>query len=213
MPSGHRPQPPIGTARVAISGRGVAGNTWVNVFWLNLTATTHVPADLASIVDSMVASYSTHLMANMTNGYTQTQAKASWLYASNSVLEYTGSYANTGQVASASLTDAVCAVLNWSITDYYRGGHPRTYIPGPAATHIGSGRILDSSTQTSIAAHGASFLTAVNALTHGGISAVALGTVRFASSNAWLTPPQFKAYQSASCRSILGTQRRRYAAY
>lgn len=213
MPSGHRPQPPVGTARVAISGHGLAGNPWVNVFWLNLTSTTHVLADLKSIVDSMVASYNTNLLAYMSSNCVQNAAKASWLYASGNSIEYVGSYANAGGISSAPATDAACAVLNWSISDFYRGGHPRTYLPCAPSSHVTSGRVLDATELTNLASGGSAFITAVNALTHGGISAVQLGTVRFASGNAWLSPPVFRAYNGANPRAVLGTQRRRYAAY
>lgn len=213
MPSGHRPQPPVGAARVAISGHGYANNPWVNVFWLNLTATTHVVADLKSVVDSMVASYALRFAPWISNTNAQTGAKATWLYASGAAVEYAGSYSNTGSGASNPASDATATLINWSISDYYRGGHPRTYLPGTPSNHITTGRIVDASFQSSVATAANNFLSDVNALTHGGISAVALGTVRFASNNSWLSPPVFRAYNAASVRAILGTQRRRLAAY
>jgi hypothetical protein len=212
MPSGHRPQPPVGTARVAISGTGTAGNPFVNVFWLSLTASTHVIADLKNIIDTMVSSDWTAVFDLMSSDWTITAAKASWLYASGNSLEYTGSYSAPGHASATAETDAVCAVINWSISDYYRGGHPRTYIPGVPTADVVNGRSLTSGFQTSLAAAANTFITDCNALTHGGISAVALGTVRFASGNAWLSPPVFRAYNGASVRAVLGTQRRRYAA-
>lgn len=210
MPSGHRPAPPVGTARVAISGHGLGGNPWVNVFWLNLTATTHVIADLKSVIDSMVAAYATRLGAFSTSNFIQTGAKASWLYASGNVLEYSGSYSNAGSHSGSNGPDAICSVINWSISDYYRGGHPRTYLPGPDTSDVLTGNSLASSFQSALATAANSFITDVNALTHGGISAAALGTVRFASANAWLSPPVFRAYNAANVRQKLGTQRRRY---
>lgn len=212
MPSGHRPQPPVGTARVAISGTNEAGTPWVNVFWLNLTSTTHVAADLKSIVDSMVAAYATRFVALMSSNYEQTGVKASWLYAAGNSLEYASSYANVGGIASAEASDAVCAVVNWSITDFYRGGHPRTYLAGLPQSKITNGRTVLVAHATTLATAAGNFITDCNALTHGGISAAALGTVRFASGNAWLSPPVFRGYGGATVRSILGTQRRRYGA-
>ena len=213
MPSGHRPAPPVGTARVAISGHGEAGNTWVNVFWLNITATTHVVADLKSVVDSMAAAWASRFGGNLNTTFAQTGAKATWLYASGNSIEYTGSYSNTGSAGGSAMADNLCQVINWSISDYYRGGHPRTYIPGCSTVFTTNGRNLTATVATNLASNAGAFITDVNALTHGGISAVALGTVRFASGNAWLSPPVFRAYQGASARSVLGTQRRRLAAY
>lgn len=209
MPSGHRPQPPVGTARVAISGLTPGNNTWVNVFWLNLTATTHVAADLKSIIDSMVASYASRFSRDFSSQASQTGAKASWLYASNAVLEYTGAYSNPGTGGASNATDAVCALIDWSISDYYRGGHPRTYLPPIMNTGLSGSNFLDATRLSNLTADVTGFLNDVNALTHGGISAVALGTVRFASGNAWLSPPVFKPYLSGAPRSRVGIQRRR----
>jgi hypothetical protein len=212
MPSGHRPAPPVGTARVAITGHGAAGNTWANVFWLSITATTHVAADLKSIIDSMVAAWATEFQGQMASPYVQTGAKASWLYASGQVLEYGGSYSNAGTSGSSYISDASCVVIDWSIPDYYRGGHPRTYLAGVPSAALSLGRTLTSGYQTGVGTAASTWATAVNGLSHGGISAVTLGTVRFASANAWLSPPVFRAYASASVRPVLGTQRRRLAA-
>lgn len=211
MPSGHRPAPPVGTARVAIQGLGASGNEWVNVFWLNLTATTHVTADLVNVVDTMVGAYHTNLMPQMSSAYQVVSAKASWLYAGGNSLEYLGSYSYVGSGGASYLTDAACAVIDWSITDYYRGGHPRTYMPGVPSGSVNTGRTLGGTYRTNLTSGANAYIAAVNAITHGGISAVALGTVRFASGNAWLSPPVFRAYQSSSVRSVLGNQRRRYA--
>jgi hypothetical protein len=182
------------------------------VFWLQLTATTHVQADLKSIVDSVVAAWANRFGGNLHTTFAQTGSKASWLYAAGNVIEYAGSYSNTGTASGTALDDATCLVVNWSISDYYRGGHPRSYIPGPTSAFLSNGRNLTSTVATNLATNAGAFITDVNALTHGGISAVTLGTVRFASANAWLSPPVFRAYGGASARSVVGTQRRRLAA-
>jgi hypothetical protein len=179
------------------------------VFWLNLTATTHVAADLGSIVDSLVASYNTNFFAHLSSECTLTQSKASWLYASNAVVEYTGAYSDVGGGAATNATDAPAALINWGISDFYRGGHPRTYLPGVPSAQVQNANFVSTTLLSQLNTGAAAFLTAVNALTHGGISATALGTVRFASGNAWLSPPVFRAYGSGSCRSRLAIQKRR----
>lgn len=212
MPSGHRPPPPVGTARVAISGTSEGGQSWTNVFWLNLTATTHVLADLKAVIDNFEGAYVTKLMAHVNNGWTLTQAKATWLYSSGNEIAYLGSYTAGGGVSGSASNEASCAVIDWSITDFYRGGHPRTYLPGLSDSVIGSGRTLGGTFRTTLATDANGFITSVNALSSGGITAVALGTVRFASGNAWLSPPVFRPYGGAAVRSILGLQRRRLGA-
>lgn len=211
MPSGHRPQPPVGTARVAFSGHGDAGNPWVNVFWLNLTATTHVAADLNNVLNTIATSYGTQFEPLWNNPTFFTQAKASWIYSAGNVIDTAITYSGGGSGGAGVATDATCTLINWSISDYYRGGHPRTYLPGTPDAKITNGRNLDTTYATNVATAANAFLTAANAASHGGITACALGTVRFASGNAWLSPPVFRAYNAATVSPIVATQRRRLA--
>lgn len=184
----------------------------MNVFWLNLTATTHVAADLNSVLTSMLTAFGTRFMPFAVVGYTATGAKATWLYASGQAVETSVTGTTNGSASGGVATDATCWVIDWAINDYYRGGHPRTYLAGLGTNMITSGRTVNTTSAASLATASNGFITDVNALTHGGISAVSLGTVRFASQNAWLSPPVFRAYQSASIRTVAGTQRRRLAA-
>jgi hypothetical protein len=179
------------------------------VLWLSLTATTHVAADLKSVIDAMLAAYVTRFGPYISSECTIAQAAASWLYASNSVLEYVGNNATAPTGAATNVTDAISAMINWSITDYYRGGHPRTYLPGIPSAQVTNANFLGSTYRANVNTGANGFLTDVNALTHGGISAVALGTVRFASGNAWLSPPVFKPYQAAGVRARVAVQKRR----
>lgn len=185
----------------------------VNVFWLNLTATTHAVADLGNVVDAMVTAFNTRFGPDLSGNYVTTGSKATWLYASGQAIEYHGTYNLSGSHTGNEVSEAACIVVNWAINDYYRGGHPRSYLAGAPSAVTSDFRTVSPSYASTMAGHGNSWISDVNALTHGGISAVQLGTVRFASGNAWLSPPVFRAYQSCSVRLVFGTQRRRYAAY
>lgn len=182
----------------------------LNVFWLNLAQSSVAQADLDAVIDSLVAAYNTRFAGFISTGATIAEARASWIYSAGNVLESDRVYSDacTGGTGIDSL--AVCYVIDWKITDYYRGGKPRTYLPGVVQSASTDARTLTSTARSSLATAAQGFRTDVNAITHGGITAVTLGVVRFASQNAWLNPPVFRAYTTASVRSILGTQRRRY---
>lgn len=101
-----------------------------------------------------------------------------------------------------------CALLcSWSIDASYRGGHPRTYIPAPAAdaTEIAGGAYFSSSALLTYQALCAAGLVAMQAavaeITHGSIAA--------ARDNAQLVPPRFYAYNTCRVESRVCTQRRR----
>jgi hypothetical protein len=182
------------------------------VFWLRLTASGHAQADIDNVVAAVLAAFQTRFKPHMANGCSINTAKASWLYASGSVLDSTSTNSVAGTGGAGPSVDSICAVIDWAIGSYYRGGHPRSYLALPPASVIVNGRLLNGTFQGNLATDAQGFISDVNALTHGTISAVELGTVRFASANAWLSPPVFKPYSTATVRGIVGTQRRRLAA-
>jgi hypothetical protein len=209
MPSGHRPQPPPPTARVAISGNGAAGNSWVNVFWLYLGTSNAQVADFHDTLAAIVDAYYNRLGGYISSAYEITLIKGSWLYNDGNVFESQVAVAHAGGGSSSYASDATCTLINWSISDYYRGGHPRTYLPGTPDNEIVNGRTLNAGFLSNVATNANAFLADVNALTIGDIAETDIGTVRFASGNAWLNPPVFKPYVGASVAPVIATQRRR----
>lgn len=209
MPIGQRPAPPVGTCRLAISGK-INGHTWVNVMWLQLTLSGAATVnDLKVVVDAIATSYATNMLHQAPNTVTVEQITASWLHATGQSLDYVGAYSLAGSDTGTVADDAAAAVINWTIGDYYRGGHPRTYVPGVETNKMTGGSDLTSSARSTYAQYANTFRNAVNALTSGNITAVKLGTVRFVSNKQWLSPPVFREYTSAGCRSVIGLIRGR----
>lgn len=209
MPTGPRPAPPVGTARVAISGNFDTA-PWTNVFHLKLTSGwSPAAADLKNVIDAMITAWATRFASQLPNLTTQTDAKAVWIESLGGEIAYEGSYSHVGSGGTGLLNAASAPIINWSINAYYRGGHPRTYLGGLVAAFGANATTLQGSAITSIAAAANGWLADVNALTHGDITGVQLGCVSFARNNAWRVPPVFIPYNNASVRPIFGTQRRR----
>jgi hypothetical protein len=186
------------------------GEPIVSVQWLSLTASSRAQADLNNVLSSMMAAWKTAVQPWMANvsGYTNTDGI--WITPGGG--EIVGSNTNTwvGSITSAAVQDrSACWLINWHLNAYYRGGHPRTYLPGITAAEVTNGSAVNATDAASLAGNLLTYLNAVNALSHGGISAVALGTVSFAHANAWRTPPIFRGYTGVSVSSLLATQRRR----
>jgi hypothetical protein len=186
------------------------GEPIVSVLWLGLTASSRSQADLNNILASIDAAWKTAAQPWMSNvsGYTNTDGI--WITPGGG--EIVGSNTNTwvGSITSAPVQDrGACWLVNWHLNAYYRGGHPRTYLPGITAAEVTNGSAVNSTDAASLAANMLTFMTAVNALSHGGISAVTLGTVSFQHANAWRTPPIFRGYTGVSVSTMLATQRRR----
>lgn len=209
MPSGHRPQPPTNACRLAISGI-VNNQPWANIFYLNMpTDGTYASADLKSVIDAVMTSWATNVKPQHSTSVTTQNAQAVWITGAGTALEYTATVSQVGTNGTAVQDNSASAVVNWAINQYYRGGHPRTYVPAPPAGNISNGNVLTGAFQTALATAFNSWMTAVNALTATHVTSTTLGTVSFARGNVWRSPPVFYKYQNASVRNYLGTQRRR----
>lgn len=209
MPVGPRPAPPVDTARVAISG--VVGSTvWTNVFHLQFTTDgTRTAADLKTITDGMVAAYFARFKARQSAACVLNDAKAVWITAVGNEIAYESSYNDAGTNGGAQAIVSAAPVINWSISAYYRGGHPRTYMPGLVTSDVTNNNALSPTAVGLWATAASSFLTDVNALVGTHILTTKLGEVSYQSGGVWRVPPIFRPFNSASLRTLLGTQRRR----
>ena len=208
-PPGKRPAPPIGVARLAISGQQNLA-PWTNVFYLRLTDDgVKTQADLGSVVDAIMTAWAAGPKGQHATDIVTTDAKAVWITDVDQAYEYVKSVSQAGTNGTGVQDNSACAVVNWAINRYYRGGHPRTYHPGVPAGNISSGATLTAAFQTALAAAYSSWMNTVNGLTATHITKVELGTVSFANGNVWRNPPVFFPYKSVGVRNYLGTQRRR----
>jgi len=212
VPIGHRPAPPTDTCRLAFSGTNW-GLPWTCVLWAQLTNVgARQQADLDSIVQTIANAWGTNLAVQAGTQYAGNTLTAEWITGAGSQLNSVMTHADVPSAAVSSPDVATCVVIDWITGQRYRGGHPRTYFPSIATTSIQNGSQVTAAQRTATVAAALAFRTAVNAATHGNISTVTLGTVRFQSAGAWLSPPTFVAYNGAKVRTILGTQRRRLGA-
>lgn len=214
MPTGHRPAPPVGTARVAVSGT-YQGHPWVSVMYLELTGTGITINDLSTLAGDIATDWDSNFKGFYTSAVVLTQVDIRYIPSLGNELRFVGAYSHAGTNGGTTGADAsACYVLSWVISDYYRGGHPRTYLPGVPANLITNGSDIDATTFASLISNANSYRSAINALTTTNITGVQIGTVRFASNNAWLSPPRFVPFTGvkAGKKLKLGSQRRRILA-
>ena len=208
MPTGPRPPWPVGVARVAVSGT-IFNHRWVNVFYVQLTHTNPVTVnDLKTLADQLATSWLTQ-SSMISSSCSITQVDVSFIPSTGNVLDYTGTYASAGSGGAAVADAGACWVVNWVISDRYRGGHPRMYIPGVLSADVTNGSDMSGAHVSTLAANAAALRNTINALTSTNITAMSMGTVRYQSNNNWLSPPLFRAYTSVKVNPKLGSQRRR----
>jgi hypothetical protein len=183
---------------------------WNNVFWLLLTSSAPAQADLDSLAGSINALWATTLAMHLTNVVNLVTTQLVWLPGGGVELVSANSTLQAGHDTGTTLQDAAASVvLSWHIGAYYRGGHPRTYMPGLDPVNITNYSDLTPGVVSAIHTDALAWLNGINAMTHGAISAVQLGTVSFQAAHAWRTPPIFRPYLGVTCRPTIGTQRRR----
>src|SRR5215831_7168843 len=171
---------PPGTARIAISG-GHFGLPWANVFWLNLAGgSTATQAAFDTIVSGVFGAYNNAFQTSLSNQTTITLANGVLFQSPTTVLHSTFSAANAGLLSTPFVQDnAAAVVLSCTSNAYWRGGKPRTYLPGIPTSQMADNHQLSATADTDYTNHGNSFHTALNALSATGITQSQHGFVKF----------------------------------
>lgn len=210
MPTGQRPQPPVGTCRLSHTWT-YGGAPGATIWWLRFTsAGSPNAADLTSILTSIHTAYATRLRPVAPTDFSSGTITGVWIHSASfeTVAADVQSWSGTGGAAGVK-DAAICAVVDWLTGAYYRGGHPRSYLPFVMAADQSDNRNLTQTKVDNLQAAAALWLADVNALTHGDITKTELGTVSFQTGKEWRSPPIFRAYSGVKVRKMFGTQRRR----
>jgi hypothetical protein len=189
-----------------------SGANWANVFcvWNGSAGHTATVAELATVIGNFHTAWSTNIKPLIATDVTMTLIKALYYNPDGSVITNEVTYTDVGTGAGTTITDATSSCLSWGILTTWRGGKPRTYLPGVWAAELLNPAHLTTTRITARQAGGTAFLAAVNAITWPvTLTNLALGTVSFYSGNAPRVPAKFFNYQSCFVHSRIDTMRRR----
>jgi hypothetical protein len=121
-----------------------------------------------------------------------------------------------GGDSGAPLDASVSVVVSWRVGTIWRGGHPRSYIPGVSQDRLSSVGSFSSATVTDYQAAAAEYLSLLNASGPGDFDTVTMGCLRrFADGGSetipptYLDPPVFVPFTGVTTRAHVGSQRRR----
>jgi hypothetical protein len=192
--------------RVVTSGTYYA-TKWANVFHVKYDGTTPTVSDLNTFCTDFGNAYDGHLLEHVSDGVTLTEVTAVDLTSDVSA-SGAAAVSHPGDIAGDSLSASVSVCLSWHISRRYRGGHPRTYLPGIPDSVTANVSQLSAGAVTNYESDAAGFMAAVNAIDVGG-SPVVLGCVSYRFNNAPRITPLFEPFTSSSVNSRLDSQRRR----
>lgn len=186
------------------------GHAWTQVFYLQLTGSTITVNDLQSIANEINSLWATNIAPRVTPDVINTHVSIVYIPSVGNEVTYEGTYTTVGTAAGTTVSDASAAyVINWAISAYYRGGHPRSYLPGVETSAVTNGSAISPTAASGLAGAWNTFRNGLNAFTTTNVTAIVMGTLSFQTGNAWRTTPLFRPFTSVSVRSVLGSQRRR----
>jgi hypothetical protein len=201
-------RPPPGFTKVRHTGIG-ATSTWGLGYWLQ-TAGTPAPGDLDDLAQGAHEAFASTVLDLMGTDFSIEETTVTYY---RTVDELVGSYVHhdAGGQTGTTIPASAAMVLSWTIASHYRGGKPRTYLPGLKASAMSNDSLWDSGASSDVHDAAVDWLTAVNALGPGGISSVIMGVLHFFSAGLALVPPTFSGYSGVVARRKIGSQRRRIA--
>lgn len=194
---------------------GAGIQTGANVLHAQWTAPLGFTAiELVGIANGMLSWWGTHFKPSVSSAWQLAQIVATALDGSGVQGVSTGaSVPGTG--ATTAMPPQCTAVISWTGSPSYRGGKPRTYLPGlPTTATLTNSAQLGSTFATTLANAAIAAIADMGWATIGGTTAQ-LGTVSYYKASVNPTPPHlrptplFWAFLSATVHERVDSQRRR----
>jgi hypothetical protein len=210
VPTGPRPRQPDDTTRISIEGHFIPNaHAWACVFHTYVPGQTADVASWQTYVDAVSNLFETAFAPAISRDVKVTLARGTLFQSPTDSLTVERGRSAIGGAGDDMMPAQCCACVSWLATPSYRGGHPRTYLPGPyKSAELNPGTF--TGTFTNYASTGAAdFLAGVNALSTADIATSILGEIHFQKNDVWLTPPTFSPFLSHLVRPFIRTQRRR----
>jgi hypothetical protein len=200
--------PPVPNAvQVAVTGN-LNALPWANIFHLSHSAGALSSGTLDAVAASVGNAYSSHFLALMSTVSSVEQVKAMDLSSRTGPIGLDVTHRPGTGAGTAPAANSVAFCVSWSIVDRYRGGHPRTYIPGMLGTNIVNGHTWLDTFRLGMLGAASAFRTDLNAITAGGLT-WQMVCVRYFSGHALLPDPAVRPIFAAVCRTRVDSMRRR----
>lgn len=200
--------PPVqSVARFAVNGTW-QGQKFINVFHGQYS---NVPGDAATMGQICLAvqtAYHNSFGALQGSDCITTTVQGIDLASRQGVISTGGNSLPGGSSFTSVNSVQIALCVSWTISDRYRGGHPRTYLPGLTSDALSSGHLITTQAQTLWQNAAAGFLTNFNAIT-AGASSWKLVCVRYFSGHQLLPNPFVRPISGSAVHRRLDSQRRR----
>ncbi len=209
MPSGARPPIPPLFAKMVVSGTNMTHQV-KTVSYLALAGTSIATSDLNTLSTTINTAFNTRFLSQLGDIYLTTGVQLLYIPSVGNEIVGSSAASHQGARVGGNVADAsACYLINWNVNKYYKGGHPRWYLPGVITADVTNGSTVGGTQRTNLATAANGFLNDCNAATTTNITSVQLGTLSFQHNKAWRVPPIFFPFVSGAAGAFIATQRRR----
>lgn len=206
-----RPDPPTRSCKLEFVGTYREAN-WANVMWLYLTGNGVIPHDWqVDLADAAFNAYKAYFLTEISFEVELNFARVNIWDGPDVSQAISTETASPGLKLDPGLPANVAICVSWPLAVHYRGGHPRTYLPGVTQASLdGTTRVL-AAYASDVATRANQFHTAMEVIPPTAtVSSVEHGTMSFQSKKQWRTPPVFRRIAlGAHVDTRLDSQRRR----
>lgn len=206
-----RPDPPTRSCKVEYVGVFKEAN-WANVMWLYLTGNGTIPNSyLVALADACFSGYATELLPEVSFEVELQFVRVNVWDGSDVTQAISTQPGATGGKLDPALPANVAVCISWPLAVHYRGGHPRTYLPGPVQSSLAGTTRFRNDYCTDVATRAGRFHTALEAIpASASVSSVEHGVISFQAKKQWRTPPVFRRIgNGAHVDARIDSQRRR----
>jgi len=202
------PLPPVNhVLRCAITGL-LAGTPWANILHVGYSGT--LPIALSA------NAFATKIGLEWLSVWKPMQSHF-LVYSECKVTDLTAPLAGVGVVAlgghgaviGGSVPNQVAMLVHWSSALRYRGGHPRSYIPGLWESQLHDSKTWVAALVALAQARLIAFEAVMGLFSHGGTTLTGLRVVHYRRHAAPLVPPQVEDILGGTIELEVATQRRR----
>jgi hypothetical protein len=206
---GPLPDAPF-TVKIRLLG-AVGGGKWANVLHAQYAGGTIDTAALNTLATAVRTAWVTNF-ASLVPSVVTLQTVECTDISTRTGAQGTDTTGGTGTRVGTVLPASVACCVSWKVGVRYRGGHPRSYFPGPVTADVTGSTTWAAAYVTAMSTAAAAFRTAINASTAGGAT-WAMSAVSYfhkvGGVEAYKTPPDRWLVTGSQVHTRVDTMRRR----
>lgn len=199
--------PPVNKMLKVVIGGNINTAQWRNIWYLLYSSAAPTSAELNSLAAALLTEYSTTVMVNSSSDFKLTTCEITDLTSSTSAVgAASATLAGGGAVGGVA---SLCALAKHTIARRYRGGHPRTYVPGNSPNHLVNPQQWTTTEQSGVQTGMNAWLTYLGSYSGAPFAGLTPCNVSYYSGGSLRVTPVVDQHLTTTIEQTIGSQRRR----